>query len=51
VNAGSCDVTATLAIQGADVLTASSHLDLPAVMRVSPGRALLPANLGGIEPA
>jgi hypothetical protein len=51
VNAGSCDVTATLAIQGADVLTASSHLDLPAVMRVSPGRALLPGNLGGIEPA
>jgi hypothetical protein len=43
VHAGSCDVTATLAIQGTDVLTASSHFDLPGVLRVSPGIALLPA--------
>ena len=43
VHAGTCDVTATLAIQGTDVLTATSHLDLPGVMRVSPGIALLPA--------
>ena len=43
VHAGSCDVTATLAIQGTDVLTATSHLDLPGVMRVSPGIPLLPA--------
>ena len=43
VHAGSCDVTATLAIQGTDVLTATNHLDLPGVMRVSPGVALLPA--------
>ena len=43
VHAGSGDVTATLAIQGTDVLTASSHLDLPGVLRVSPGIALLPA--------
>ena len=43
VHAGSCDVTATLAMQGTDVLTANSHLDLPGVMRVSPGIALLPA--------
>ena len=43
VHAGSCDVTAALAIQGADVLTASSHFDLPGVLRVSPGIALLPA--------
>jgi hypothetical protein len=43
VHAGSCDVTATLAIQGTGVLTATSHLDLPSVMRVSPGIPLLPA--------
>lgn len=43
IHAGSCDVTATLAIQGTDAATASSHLDLPGVMRVSPGLALLPA--------
>ncbi|HJY04131.1 MAG TPA: hypothetical protein VJ351_25285 [Streptosporangiaceae bacterium] len=43
VHAGTCDLTATLAIQGTDVLTATSHFDLPAVMRVSPGIALLPA--------
>jgi hypothetical protein len=43
VHAGTCDLTATLAIQGTDVLTATSHFDLPGVMRVSPGIALLPA--------
>jgi hypothetical protein len=43
VHAGSCDVTATLAIQGAEVQTASTHLDLPAVLTVSPGIRLLPA--------
>jgi hypothetical protein len=43
VHAGNCDVTATLAIQGTDVQTASTHLDLPAVLRVSPGIRLLPA--------
>ena len=43
VHAGTCDVTATLAIQGTDVLTATSHFDLPGVIRVSPGIALLPA--------
>ena len=43
IHSGTCDVTATLAIQGTDVLTASSHLDLPGVMRVSPGIPLLPA--------
>ena len=42
VHAGSCDVTATLAIQETQALTASSHLDLPGVMKVSPGIALLP---------
>ena len=43
VHAGSCDVTATLAIGGTDVQAASTHLDLPAVLRVSPGIRLLPA--------
>lgn len=43
VHAGSCDVTATLAIQGTDVQTASAHFDLPAVLQVSPGIRLLPA--------
>jgi hypothetical protein len=43
VHAGSCDVTVTLAIQGTEVKTASTHLDLPAVLTVSPGIRLLPA--------
>jgi hypothetical protein len=43
VHAGSCDVTAALAIQGAQVQTASTHVDLPAVLTVSPGIRLLPA--------
>jgi hypothetical protein len=43
VHAGSCDVTATLTIQGAEVQTASTHLDLPAALTVSPGIRLLPA--------
>ena len=43
VHAGSCDVTATLAIQGTQVQTASTHLELPAALAVSPGIRLLPA--------
>jgi hypothetical protein len=43
VHAGSCDVTTTLAIQGTQVQTASTHLDLPAALAVSPGIRLLPA--------
>ncbi len=42
IHAGSCDVTATLAIQDAEVQTASTHLDLPAALAVSPGIRLLP---------
>ncbi len=49
VHAGSCDVTVTLAIQGTEVQTASTHLDLPAVLTVSPGIRLLPA--GDYPPA
>jgi hypothetical protein len=43
VHAGSCDVTATLAIQGTQVQTASTHLELPAALAVSSGIRLLPA--------
>jgi len=43
VHAGSCDVTAALAVQDTGVLTASAHLDLPGVLQVSPGIPLLPA--------
>ncbi len=43
VHAGSCDVTATLAIQGTEVQNGSTHFDLPAVLAVSPGIRLLPA--------
>ena len=43
VHAGSCDVTATLTIQGAEVQSASTHLDLPAALTVTPGIRLLPA--------
>jgi hypothetical protein len=43
VHAGSCDITAMLAIQGAEVQDGSTHLDLPAVLTVSPGIRLLPA--------
>jgi hypothetical protein len=43
VHAGSCDVTATLAIQGAEVQSQSTHLDLRVVLTVSPGIRLLPA--------
>ena len=43
IHAGSCDSTATLAIQGTEVQMASMHLDLPGVLRVSPGIRLRPA--------
>jgi hypothetical protein len=43
VHSGSCDVTATLAVQETDVLTASTHYDLPGTLAVSPGIRLLPA--------
>ena len=43
IHAGSCDITARLAIQGVEVQDGSTHLDLPAVLTVSPGIRLLPA--------
>ena len=43
IHAGSCDITATLAIGGTDVQTAGTHLDLPGALQVRPGIRLLPA--------
>jgi hypothetical protein len=43
LHSGRCDITATLAIQGADVLTRSAHLELPGLIPLSPGIQLLPA--------
>ena len=43
IHSGSCEVTATLAVQETDVLTASTHYDLPGVLMVSPGIRLLAA--------
>ena len=43
VHAGHCDVTATLGIQGTDVLTKHARFDLPGVVPVKPGIRLLPA--------
>ena len=42
-------MTVTLAVQGTDVASASGHLDLPGVLRVSPGIGVLPA--GDCPPA
>jgi hypothetical protein len=44
VHAGRCDITATLAIEGTDVLTRQAHLDLPGVIPLSPGIRLLSAH-------
>ena len=43
VHSGSCEVTARLAVEENDVLTASTHYDLPGVLAVRPGIRLLPA--------
>jgi hypothetical protein len=43
VHDGHCDITATLAIQGTDVVTRRAHLELPRVVPVSPGIRLLAA--------
>jgi hypothetical protein len=42
VHTGNCDITATLAIQGNEVLTRSGHLPLPGVVRLGQGIRLLP---------
>jgi hypothetical protein len=51
LHSGRCDVTATLTIQGTDVLTKSAHLDLPGVIPLTPGIRLLPAEDYPAEPA
>ena len=43
IHAGHCDVTVTLGIQGADVLTKHAKFDLSGVVPVKPGIRLLPA--------
>jgi hypothetical protein len=43
LHSGRCDITATLAIQGTNVLTRPGHLELPGAVSLSPGIRLLPA--------
>lgn len=43
LHSGRCDITATLTIQGTDVLTRRAHLELPGVVPLSPGIRLLAA--------
>jgi hypothetical protein len=44
LHSGHCDITATLSIQGADLLTRQTHLELPGLVSLSPGIRLLPAS-------
>jgi hypothetical protein len=43
LHSGRCDITASLAIQGTNVLTRPGHLELPGAVSLSPGIRLLPA--------
>jgi hypothetical protein len=43
VHSGHCDITATLALEGTDVVTKQAHLELPGVVTVGGGIRLLPA--------
>lgn len=43
IHAGSCDVTATLAIDGVDVVSKQAHLELPGEIALGRGLRLLPA--------
>ena len=43
LHSGRCDITATLAVQGTDVLTKQGHFTLPGVVPLSPGIRLLSA--------
>ncbi len=43
VQAGYCDITVTLAIEGADALSRQTRLDLPGVIHAGQGIRLLPA--------
>jgi hypothetical protein len=43
VRSGRCDITATLAVQGTDLLVRQAHLELPGVISLERGIRLLPA--------
>jgi hypothetical protein len=43
VRSGRCEITATLAVQGADLLVRQAHLELPGVIPLGQGIRLLPA--------
>lgn len=43
VRSGHCDITATLAVQGTDLLVRRAHLELPGVISLGRGIRLLPA--------
>ena len=42
LHSGRCDITATLAIQGTNVITRQAHLELPGIIPLGPGIRLLP---------
>jgi hypothetical protein len=42
VHSGRCDITATLAVQGTDLLVKRAHLELPGVIQLRRGIRLLP---------
>jgi len=44
LHSGHCDVTATLAIDGSDVVTRQAHLELPGVIQLGQGIPLLAAH-------
>ena len=44
VHSGRCEITATLAVQGADLLVRHAHLELPGVMSLRRGIRLLPVS-------
>jgi hypothetical protein len=44
VRSGHCDITATLALQGTDMLARQAHLELPGVVSLRRGIRLLPAD-------
>lgn len=44
LHSGHCDITATLSIQGTDVVTRKAHLKLPGVVPLKPAIRLLPAS-------
>jgi hypothetical protein len=50
LHSGRCDVTATLAVQGINVLSGQAHLMLPGVIPLSPGIRLLAAGDYPVNP-